>query len=84
MLQVEELATARALEVGTIQQPLGTAFEIMHIHPTCLAGVRGWVKSGVLWCNTHNVRVGAWMAKLVALQLVQLVGGRFVARGLTN
>jgi hypothetical protein len=47
-----------------------------HIHPTRLAGVRGWVESQVLWCNAHNVRVGAQMAKLAVLQLVQPVGAR--------
>ncbi len=84
MLQVEELATARALEVGTVQQSLGTAFGIMCIHPTYLAGVRGWVESGVLWCNVYNIQVGAWIAKMVALQLVRLVNARFATRGPTN
>jgi hypothetical protein len=52
-----------------------------HIHPTCLAGVRGWTKSQVFWCNVHNVRVGVQMAKLIALQLMQQVGVRFTMRG---
>ncbi len=50
------------------QPPLGTIPRIMHIHPTRLARVRGWVKSQILWCNAHNIQVGAHMAKLVVLQ----------------
>jgi hypothetical protein len=55
-----------------------------HIHSTCLARVRGWVKSQVFWCNMHNVRVGTQMVELAMLQLVQLVGVRSTARGPTN
>jgi hypothetical protein len=54
----------------------GMAPGTTHIHPTRLAWVRGWAESQVLWCNMHNVQVGVRMAKLVALQLVQLVGAR--------
>jgi len=42
----------------------------MHIHPTYLAGVKGWVESQVLWCNTHNIWMGVQMAELATLQLV--------------
>jgi hypothetical protein len=69
-LRVEELATARALQVGIVQPPLGTVCGTMHIHSTCRAGVRGWAESQVLWCNAHNVRVGARMAELTVPQLV--------------
>jgi hypothetical protein len=75
---------AHALEVGTAQQPLGTALGTMHIHLTRLVGVRGWTENQVLWCNAHNVRVRAWMAELAVLQLVQLVGARSTTRGSTN
>jgi hypothetical protein len=43
-----------------------------------------WVESQVLWCNVHNVWVGVRMIELVALQLVQPVGARFVVGGPTN
>jgi hypothetical protein len=46
---------------------LGTVFGTTHIHPTRLAGVRNWVESQVPWCNAHNVRVRAQMAKLAML-----------------
>jgi hypothetical protein len=45
--------------VVTTQSPLGTVLETTHIHPTQLARVRGWAKSQIPWCNTHNVQVGA-------------------------
>jgi hypothetical protein len=61
-----------------------TIFGITHIHPTHPASVRGWAESLVLWCNTHNVRVGAQMAELAVLQLVQLVGIRFTTKGPTS
>jgi hypothetical protein len=50
----------------TVGNGLGTT----HIHLTRLVGVRGWAKSQVPWCNTHNLRVGVQMAKLAMLQLV--------------
>ncbi len=56
----------------------------MHIHLTCLVGVRGWVKNQVLWCNAHNIRVEVWMVELATLQLMQPVGARSVMRGPTN
>ncbi len=62
-----QLVTTCALEVGTAQQQLGTVLGTTHIHLTCLAGVRGWAESQVLWCNTHNVRVGVRMVKLATL-----------------
>jgi hypothetical protein len=65
-----QLANTRALQVGTVQPPLGTVHGTTHIHPTHLAKVGGWVESQVLWCNAHNVQVGVQMAKLAALQLV--------------
>ncbi len=65
-----KLATTRAFQAGTIQLSLGTVPGTMHIHPTHLAGVRGWAESQVPWYNAHNVGVGAQMAKLAMLQLV--------------
>jgi hypothetical protein len=62
--------TTRALQARPTQPLLGMALKTMHIHPTPLVGVRGWAESQVLWCNAHNVRVGARMAKLIALQLM--------------
>jgi len=44
-LKVEELTTARVLHVGTAQPLLGTALGEMHIHPICLARVRGWTEN---------------------------------------
>jgi len=46
--------------------------------------MRGWAESQVFWCNAHNIQVGAQMAKLAALQLVQPVGARFMTRGPIN
>jgi hypothetical protein len=60
-------ATARVLQTKTTQPPLGTALWTTHIHPTPLAGVKGWAESQVLWCNMHNIRVGARMAELAML-----------------
>jgi hypothetical protein len=74
---------ARALEVGAIQPSLGMASKTMHIHPTCLIGVRGWVESQVLWCNAHNVWVGDWMVELATLQLMQ-PGARSTTGSPTN
>jgi hypothetical protein len=71
-----QLATTRAFQAGTTQSPLGMVPGTTHIHPTHLAGVKGWVESQILWCNVHNVWVGAQIAKLAALQLMQLVGVR--------
>jgi hypothetical protein len=71
-----KLATTRALQARTTQPSLGMVHGTMHIHLTCLTGVRGWAESQVLWCNTHNVRVGVQMVKLAALQLVQSVGAK--------
>jgi len=42
-----QLATTRALQVGTTQSSLGMVPKTMHIHPTRLAGVRGWAKNQV-------------------------------------
>jgi hypothetical protein len=67
VLQVEEPAITRALQARTTQLPLGTIPGTTHIHPTHLTGVKRWVESQVLWCNTHNVWVGARMGKLAAL-----------------
>jgi hypothetical protein len=78
------LATTHALQVRTTQPPLGIVPGTMHIHPTCLIGVRGWAKSQVLWCNMHNVRVGAQMVKLATLQLVQPIGARSTTGGPIN
>jgi hypothetical protein len=66
-LKVEELATARALHAGTAQPLLGTTLGTMHIHPICLARVRGWTENRVLWCNAHYIWVGARKAKLAML-----------------
>jgi hypothetical protein len=41
-------------------------------------------ESQVLWCNTHNVQMGVWMAKLATLQLVQSVGARSMIGGPIN
>ncbi len=65
-----QLSTTHALQAEIVQPSLGTILRTMNIHPTCLAGVRGWAENQVLWCNLHNVRVGAQMVKLVVLQLV--------------
>ncbi len=73
-----------ALHAGILRPPLGTAPRTMHIHLTHLTRVRNQVKNQVLWCNAHYVRVGARMAELAALQLVQLVGTKFAMKGLTN
>jgi hypothetical protein len=62
-----QLTMIRALQAGTSQPLLGMVPRTTHIHPTHLIGVRGWAKSQVLWCNVHNVQVGAQMAKLAAL-----------------
>ncbi len=42
---------------------LGTVLETTHIHLIRLAGVRGWAKSQVPWCNVHNIRVGVQEAR---------------------
>jgi hypothetical protein len=83
-LQVDEPTTARALQAGIVQLLLGTALGTMHIHSTCLVGVRGWVESQVLWCNAHNVWVGVRMVELAVLQLMQPIGARSTTRGPTN
>ncbi len=75
---------ACALQVGTTQLSLGIAPGTTHIHPTSLARVKGWAKNQVFQCNVHYVRVGARMAELAALQLMQLVGIRSTAKGPTN
>jgi hypothetical protein len=75
---------ARALQATTVQPPLGTAPRTMHIHPTLPVKVRSWAENQILWCNAHYIRMGARMAELAALQLVQLVGTRSVTRGPTN
>jgi hypothetical protein len=58
---------AHALQAGTIQPLLGTVLGTTHIHLTRLVGVKGWVESQVLWCNTHNVRVDVRMDELATL-----------------
>jgi hypothetical protein len=80
-LHVEEPTTTCVLQVGTVQLLLGMAPKTTHIHPTCLAGVRGWAESQVLWCKVRNIRVRARMTKLAALKLVQPVGARYATRG---
>ncbi len=65
-----QLATTRALQARATQLPLEMAPGRTHIHLTRLVGVRGWVESQVLWCNTHNIQVGVWMVNLATLQLV--------------
>jgi hypothetical protein len=65
-LHVEEPIMACALQARTAQSLFGTTPGIMHIHPTRLAKVRGWAESQVLWCNAHNVQVGA-QVELAAL-----------------
>ncbi len=62
-----QFAMAHALQAGTIQPLLGTVLGTTHIHLTRLVGVKGWVESQVLWCNTHNVRVDVRMDELATL-----------------
>ncbi len=62
-----QLVTTCVLYVRTVQSSLGMVLETTHIHPTHLAGVKGWVESQIPWCNAHNIRVGAQMAKLAML-----------------
>jgi hypothetical protein len=81
---VPQLAMTRALQVGIVQPLPGMVPGTTHIHPTRLAGVRGWVESKLLWCNAHNIRMGAQMAKLAALQLMQPVGLRPMTGGPIN
>ncbi len=76
--------TTRALQARPTQLSLGMVPKTMHIHATPLVGVKGWVESQVLWCNAHNVQVGAQMAELITLQLVQPIGARFAVGGPTN
>ncbi len=73
-LQVKELTTTHALQAGITQSLLGTVPRTTHRHPTHPTGVKVWVENQVLWCNAHYVQVGARMAELAALQLMQLVG----------
>jgi hypothetical protein len=54
-----QLATTLTFQARMALLPLGTVPETMHIHPTRLAGVRGWVENQIPWCNAHNIRVGA-------------------------
>ncbi len=54
-----QLVTTCALWAGIVQLSLGTVPRTMHIHPTHLIEVRGWVESQVPWCNAHNIQVGA-------------------------
>ncbi len=82
--QVEEPITTHVLQAGTIQSLLGMTLRTTHIHPTRLLRVKGQAESQLLWCNVQNVRVETWMAKSAALQLVQPIGARFAAGGLTN
>jgi hypothetical protein len=75
---------ACSLQAGIAQLPLGMVHGTTHVHSIRLVRVKGWAESRVLWCNMHNVRVGARMAELAALRLMQPVGIRFAVRGLTN
>jgi hypothetical protein len=79
-----QLATTRAFHTRIAQPPLGMVPGTTHIHSTHLAGVKGWAESQVFWCNVHNVQMGAQMAKLVTLQLVQSIGARSTMGGLIN
>ncbi len=54
-----QFTTTRALQAKTTQLPLGTVIGTTHIHLTRLIRVKGWAESQVLWCNVHNVQVGA-------------------------
>jgi hypothetical protein len=57
---------AHASQVGITQPPLETILgQRTYIRPVQQGW--GWAKSQVLWCNTHNVWLGAQMVKLVAL-----------------
>jgi hypothetical protein len=76
-----QAAMAHAWQVGPVQPQLGMAFRTRHIHPTHLAGVRGWAESQVVSYHMHNIQVGARMGKLAVLQLVQSVGARSAPRG---
>jgi hypothetical protein len=58
-----QLVITHALQAGIAQPSLGIVPGTTHIHPTRLIRVRGWAKSQVPWCNTHNVRVGAQEAR---------------------
>jgi hypothetical protein len=40
-----QLAVTRAFQAGTIQPSLETGLRTMHIHLTCLVGVRGWAEN---------------------------------------
>jgi hypothetical protein len=82
--KVPHLAATRALQAGIVQLPLGMVLGTTHIHLTRLVGVKGWAENQVLWCNAHNVQVGAQMVKLATLQRVQPVGVRFTMGGSIN
>jgi hypothetical protein len=79
-----QLVATYALQAGTVQMSLGMILGTTHIHPNRLARVRSRAESQVLWCNTHNVWVGAQMTKLAVLQLEQAVGARPTTRGVIN
>ncbi len=79
-----QFGVTRVFQAGTTQPLLGMVFGTTHIHPTRLARVRGWAENQVLWCNAHNVRVGAQTTKLTTLQLVQLIGAKSTIGGLIN
>ncbi len=79
-----QLATTRVLQAGIVQPSLGTVLGTKHIHPTRLVGVKGWGESQIIWCNTHNVRVGVQIVKLATLQLMQPVGAKSMTGGPIN
>jgi hypothetical protein len=70
------LATTHGLQMRIVQPLLETSPRTSHIDLTRLIKVRGWAKSQVFWCNTHNIQMGVRMAKLATIQLVQPVGAR--------
>jgi hypothetical protein len=84
VLQVEEFATACVLQARTYQLPLGTTPWPTHIHLTCPTWVKSLAENQVLWFTVHYIQVGARMAELTALQLMQSVGTRSMMRGPTN
>ncbi len=53
-----QLTAIRALQVKTIQPPLGMIPKTTHKHSTRLTRMKGWAENQVLWCNAHNVQVG--------------------------
>ncbi len=79
-----QLVTIRAFQARIAQPLLGMVPRTTHIHSTRLTRVRSWAESQILWCNAHNVQVGAQMVKLAALQLMQPVNAKSTMRGPIN